>query len=117
MATPTYQDVRQLAITHGWTPKDLAPFVQADDPERTAARILYHLTGVVSSRSGFSWDTCSLPYPVLCEVFRRQALDRALIETQLDQTGLCHCGNPSLAPMLGHVPASVVYAHGEGGNS
>jgi hypothetical protein len=93
MSAPTYQDFRQLAATHGWTPKDLAPFVQADDPERTAERILYHLTGVVSSQAGFAWDDCPLPYPILCEVYQRGALDRSLIETPLEQTNRCICGN------------------------
>jgi hypothetical protein len=84
MATPTYQEFRELAATHGWTPKDIAPFVQADEPERTAARLLYHLTGIVSFRSGFSWDTCPLPYPILCEVYHRGALDRTLIEVPVE---------------------------------
>jgi hypothetical protein len=94
MSTPTYLQFRQLATSQGWTPKDLAPFVQADEPERTAERILYHLAGVVSSRSGFSWDECPLPYPILCEVYCRRALDRTLIETQADETNKCHCGKP-----------------------
>jgi hypothetical protein len=98
MSTPTYQEFRQLAQSHGWTPKDLAPLVQADDSEKTAERILYDLAGVVSSRSGFSWDECPLPYPILCEVYRRGTLDRRLIESQADVTGLCHCGKPLPRP-------------------
>lgn len=97
MSTPTYQEFRELAATHGWTPKDLAPFVQADQPERTAERILYHLAGVVSSQTGFAWDDCPLPYPILCEVYQRGALDRSLIETQIVEAGedhRCHCGKP-----------------------
>jgi hypothetical protein len=93
MSVPTYQEFCQLALSQGWTPKDLAPFVQADNPERTAERILYYLTGIVSSHSGFSWDDCPLPYPILCEVYHRRALDRSLIETPLEQTNRCTCGN------------------------
>jgi hypothetical protein len=93
MSAPTYQDFRQLAISQGWTPKDLAPFVQADEPEKAAERILYHLAGVISSRSGFTWDDCLLPYPILCEVYHRGALDRSLIEPA-DKTGLCRCAKP-----------------------
>jgi hypothetical protein len=92
MQAPTYKEFRQLATSQGWTPKDLAPFVQADEPEKTAERILYHLAGVVSSRSGFSWDECPLPYPILCEVYRRGELDPALIETLANKTGRCPCG-------------------------
>jgi hypothetical protein len=55
MTAPTYRAFRQLAISQGWTPKDLAPFVQADEPEKAAERILYHLAGVVSSQTGFAW--------------------------------------------------------------
>jgi hypothetical protein len=84
MSTPTYLQFRQLATSHGWTPKDLAPFVQADEPEKTAERILYRLAGVVSSQTGFAWDDCPLPYPILCEVYRRGALDRSLIEVPPD---------------------------------
>jgi hypothetical protein len=58
-------------MNKGWTAKDLAPFTQADDPQATAERILDHLAGVVSSRSGFTWDECPLPYPILCDVYRR----------------------------------------------
>jgi hypothetical protein len=94
MTAPTYQDFRQLAIHQGWTPKDLAPFVQADQPEKTAERILYHLAGVVSSQTGFSWDECPLPYPILCEVYLRRTPDRMLIETQADESNRCLCGKP-----------------------
>jgi hypothetical protein len=94
MSAPTYQEFRQLAISQGRTPKDLAPFVQADQPERTAERILYHLAGVVSSHSGFSWDECLLPYPILCEVYQRGALGRSLIETPVEETKRCRCGAP-----------------------
>jgi hypothetical protein len=93
MSTPTYLQFRQLATSQGWTPKDLASFVQADEPEKTAERILYRLAGVVSSKTGFAWDDCPLPYPILCEVYRRGALDRSLIETPLEQTNRCICGN------------------------
>jgi hypothetical protein len=86
MNAPTYQDFRQLATSQGWTPKDLAPFVQADEPEKTAERILYHLAGVVSSQTGFAWDECPLPYPILCEVYQHGALDRSLIEAPPDAT-------------------------------
>jgi flagellar motor switch protein FliG len=58
---PTYKAFRAFALARGWTPKDLAPFVQADVPEQTAARILSHLAGVQSSKTGFSWDDCPLP--------------------------------------------------------
>jgi hypothetical protein len=84
LSAPTDQEFRQLAMSEGWTSKDLAAFVQADDPERTAERILYHLAGVVASQSGFAWDDCPLPYPILCEVYHRGALDRSLIEVPLD---------------------------------
>jgi hypothetical protein len=84
MQSPTYLEFRQLALSQGWTSKDLAPFVQADQPEKTAERILYHLAGVVSTRSGFRWDDCPLPYPILCEVYTRGALDRSLIEMPLE---------------------------------
>jgi hypothetical protein len=94
MSAPTYRDFRQLAFTHGWTPKDLAPFVQADEPEKTAERILYRLAGVVSSQTGFAWDDCPLPYPILCEVYHRGELDRSLIETSVEETERCHCGKP-----------------------
>jgi hypothetical protein len=90
---PTYADFRTLALTRNWTPKDLAPFVQADEPEKTAERILFHLAGVVSSQSGFSWDDCPLPYPILCEVYARGELDRDLIEPP-NETGFCDCGKP-----------------------
>jgi hypothetical protein len=94
MEAPTYKEFRQLANLQNWTGKDLAPFVQADEPEKTAERILYHLAGVISSRSGFSWDDCPLPYPILCEVYRPGELDRTLIETQTDEANRCHCGKP-----------------------
>jgi hypothetical protein len=92
--TPTYQEFRQLAFFQGWTLKDLAPFVQADQPEKTAERILYCLAGVVSTQTGFAWDECPLPYPILCEVYRRGALDRSLIETPVEETKRCRCGAP-----------------------
>jgi hypothetical protein len=92
MTEPTYLEFRQLALSQGWTPKDIAPFVQADNPEGTVERILYHLAGVVSSRTGFAWDDCPLPYPILCEVYHRGALNRSLIETPVEQTHRCRCG-------------------------
>jgi hypothetical protein len=91
MTAPTYAQFRTLALSQGWTPKDLAPFVQSDNPEATANRILYHLAGVVSSPTGFSWDDCPLPYPILCEVYHRGQLDRSLIEPT-DEARLCPCG-------------------------
>jgi hypothetical protein len=94
MSAPTYQEFRRLALTHGWTPKDLAPFVQADQPEKTAERILYHLAGVVSSRTGFAWDDCPLPCPILRAVYERGALDRSLIEAPENETERCPCGRP-----------------------
>jgi len=93
MQHPTYAAFRTLALTQGWTPKDLAPFVQADEPEQTAERILYHLAGAVSSQTGFSWDECPLPYPILCEVYDRHELDRSLIEVT-NEPGVCICGKP-----------------------
>jgi hypothetical protein len=92
MTAPTYRAFRQLAISQGWTPKDLAPFVQADEPEKAAERILYHLAGVVSSQTGFAWDDCPLPYPILCEVYQRGALDRSLIEAPANEMEHCPCG-------------------------
>jgi hypothetical protein len=89
---PTYKEFCTLA--RGWTPKDLAPFVQADAPEQTAARILYHLDGIQSSKTGFSWDDYPLPYPILCEVYHRAELDRSLIEESINDTGQCRCGKP-----------------------
>src|ERR671924_736773 len=50
-------------------PQDLAPFVQADNPEQTAARILYHLAGT-------HWADEPLPYLELCEVYHQGTLDR-----------------------------------------
>jgi hypothetical protein len=90
---PTYQEFRTFALSQGYTPKDLAPFVQADEPEATASRILYHLAGVVSSKTGFSWDESPLPYPILCEVYDRGALDRSLLKVTAEP-GRCICGKP-----------------------
>ena len=60
---PTYKEFRSFALSKGWTPKDLAPFVQADDPLRTTERILFHLAGT-------RWDDEPLPYPKLCQLYR-----------------------------------------------
>jgi hypothetical protein len=84
---PTYREFRTFALSQGWTPKDLAPFVQSAHPEKTAERILYHLAGAVSSQTGFSWDECPLPYPMLCEVYACGALDLNKVEP-----GVCICG-------------------------
>jgi hypothetical protein len=84
MSTPTDQEFRALAATHGWPPKDLALFGQADEPEKTAERLLSHLAGVVSTRSGFSSDDCPPPSPILCEVYRRGALAQSLIEMPVE---------------------------------
>jgi hypothetical protein len=48
MSAPTYLEFRTLASSRGWTPKDIAPFVQSDDPEAATNRILYHLAGMGS---------------------------------------------------------------------
>jgi hypothetical protein len=63
-------------------------------PLHAAARLLYHLDGIVSSKTGFSWDDCPLPYPMLCEDEHRGELDRALIEAPVNDTGQCRCGKP-----------------------
>jgi hypothetical protein len=91
--TPTYKQFRTFALSQGWTPKDLAPFTQADQPEKAAERILYHLDGVVSSQTDFSWDDCPLPYPILCEVYERRTLDRGLLKIE-NQDPTCPCGRP-----------------------
>jgi hypothetical protein len=63
---PTYKEFRTFALARGWTPKDLALFVQADNPLKSAARILYHLAGT-------RWDAEPLPYPKLCQLYRGSA--------------------------------------------
>jgi hypothetical protein len=60
---PTYKEFRTLALSRGWTPKDLAPFVQADNPLKTAEHLLVHFAGT-------RWDDEPLPYPKLCELYR-----------------------------------------------
>jgi hypothetical protein len=61
--TPTYREFRTWALAQGYTPETLAPHVQADNPLKTAERILVHLAGT-------RWDDEPLPYPKLCQLYR-----------------------------------------------
>jgi hypothetical protein len=58
----TCADFRTWALAHGYTPQTLAPHVQADHPERTAERILFHLAGT-------RWDDERLSYPGLYRLY------------------------------------------------
>jgi hypothetical protein len=59
---PTYREFRDFALSHGYTGRTLAPHVEADEPVKTATRILVFLTGT-------SWDNEPLPYPKLCALY------------------------------------------------
>jgi hypothetical protein len=60
---PTYRAFRAWALAQGYTPETLAPFVQADNPLKTAERLLIHLAGT-------RWDDEPLPYPKLRQLYR-----------------------------------------------
>jgi hypothetical protein len=62
MEAPTYKEFRDFALTHGYTGRALAPYVEADEPIKTATRILVFLAGT-------RWDNEPLPYPKLCELY------------------------------------------------
>jgi hypothetical protein len=63
--TPTHKQFRDLALSHGYTSRPLAPHVEADEPVKTATRILVLLTGT-------RWDDEPLPYPKLCRLHHGQ---------------------------------------------
>jgi hypothetical protein len=60
--TPTYNQFRDFALSHGHTGRTLAPHVEADEPVKTATRILVFLAGT-------RWDEEPLPYPKLCRLY------------------------------------------------
>jgi hypothetical protein len=62
MYAPTYLELRLWALENGYTPSTLAPYVESDNPQKTAVRILFHLHG---SR----WDDEPIPYPKLCQLY------------------------------------------------
>jgi hypothetical protein len=59
---PTYKQFRDFALSHGYTGRTLAPHVEADEPIKTATRILVFLAGT-------RWDDEPLPYPKLCQFY------------------------------------------------
>jgi hypothetical protein len=59
---PTYQQFKELAQSQGWSVGFIAQHTQADNPTKTAERILYHLAGT-------RWDSEPLPYPKLCQLY------------------------------------------------
>jgi hypothetical protein len=67
MQAPTYLEFRLWALDNNWLPSDLATFIEADNPQRTAVRILFHLHGT-------HWDDEPLPYPKLCQLYRGEAV-------------------------------------------
>jgi hypothetical protein len=62
MSAPTYREFRDFALSHGYTGLTLAPDVEADEPVKTATRILVFLAGT-------RWDDEPLPYPKLCQLY------------------------------------------------
>jgi hypothetical protein len=60
---PTYKQFHDFALSHGYTGRTLAPHVEADEPIKTATRILVFLAGT-------RWDDEPLPYPKLCRLYR-----------------------------------------------
>jgi hypothetical protein len=60
MQAPTYKEFRDFALTHGYTGSTLAPHTKADEPIKTATRILL---------AGTRWDDEPLPYPKLCALY------------------------------------------------
>jgi hypothetical protein len=59
---PTYKQFRDFALSHGYTGRTLAPHVEADEPVKTATRLLVFLAGT-------RWDDEPLPYPKLCRLY------------------------------------------------
>ena len=62
MQAPTYKEFRDFALSHGYTGRTLAPHVEADEPVKTATRILVFLAGT-------RCDNELLPYPKLCHLY------------------------------------------------
>jgi hypothetical protein len=62
MEAPTYQEFRAWALSNGYTGRTLAPYVEADEPIKTATRILVFLAGT-------RWDHEPLPYLKLCRLY------------------------------------------------
>jgi hypothetical protein len=71
---PTYQEFRTWALSQGYTGRTLSPHVEADEPIKTATRILVFLTGT-------HWDDEPLPYPKLCQLYHgsREVQGKALL--------------------------------------
>src|SRR5215211_5418956 len=62
MHAPTYLEFCNWALAHSYTGRTLAPHVEADEPVKTATRILVFLAGI-------RWDNELLPYPKLCHLY------------------------------------------------
>lgn len=90
MHAPTYKEFRDFALTHGYTGRTLAPYVEADEPVKTATRILVFLVGT-------RWDNEPLPYPKLCALYHGT--------TPAASTASTHCPR-------GHVELSDALASG-----
>jgi hypothetical protein len=63
MHAPTYHEFRTWALSQGYVPETLAPHVEADNPLKTAERVLVHL-------AGSTFDEQPLPYAKLCALYR-----------------------------------------------
>jgi hypothetical protein len=63
----TYKEFRTWALSEGWTGRKLAPYMEADEPLKTATRILVLLAGT-------HFDDQPLPYPKLCQLYHAVSL-------------------------------------------